>query len=103
MGRAIGQRLTRIATVASLLLSQIATEQDQSHYWKAEVEAKAEVQAKRKKVRGLRNVSRFTFHVCSLGFVKGKPDPKRAALTDDTLHSDCPAMFLDDTFHDREA
>ena len=37
-----------------------------------------------------------------LSFVKGESDPKRRALVDYTLHSDGPAMFLDDTFHDRE-
>ena len=35
--------------------------------------------------------------------VKGKPNPKRRALVDDTLHCDRPAMFLNDAFHDREA
>ena len=38
-----------------------------------------------------------------LSFVKGESDPNRRALVDFTLHSDGPAMFLDDTFHDREA
>ena len=37
-----------------------------------------------------------------LSFVKGESDPKGRALVDDTLHSDRPAMFFDDTFHDRE-
>ena len=38
-----------------------------------------------------------------LSFVKREPDPKRRTLVDGTLHSDGPAMFLDDTFDDREA
>ena len=38
-----------------------------------------------------------------LSFVKGKSDPKRRTLVDGTLHSDGPAMFLDDTLDDREA
>ncbi len=37
-----------------------------------------------------------------LSFVKGESDPNRRALVDDTLHSDGPAMLLDDTFHNRE-
>ena len=37
-----------------------------------------------------------------LSFVKGESDPKRRTLVDGTLHSDGPAMFLDDTFDDRE-
>src|SRR5262245_13179738 len=40
---------------------------------------------------------------CNLSDVKGKPNPKRRALVDDTLHGDRPTMFLDDAFHDREA
>lgn len=42
---------------------------------------------------------RLTF---SMGLLKRESDPKRRALVDDTLHSDSPAMFLDDTLHDRE-
>ena len=38
-----------------------------------------------------------------LSDVKRELDPKRRALVDDTLHSDGAAMFLDDTFRDREA
>ena len=40
---------------------------------------------------------------CGLSFVNGESDPKRRALIDGTLHSDGPAMFLDDTFHNRES
>lgn len=38
-----------------------------------------------------------------LSFVNGESDPKRRALVDGALHSDGPAVFLDDTFHNSES
>ena len=80
------QGLMNIATDDNLLLSQIATE-ERPHGDQA---------FERGGWCWLRD-SR------GLSFVKGESDPKCRALVDDTLHSDGSTMFLDDTFHDREA
>jgi hypothetical protein len=85
MRKEIYQGLMTIATDVTMLLSQIATEENQP--------------GNRISDRGSWCCLRDS---CGLSFVKGESDPKRCALVDDTLHTDRPTMFLDNTFHDRE-
>ena len=79
------QGLMKIATDITSLLSQIATEERQPGERISERESWCWLGDSR-----------------GLSFVKGESDPKRRTLVDGTLHSDGPAMFLDDTFDDRE-